>query len=192
LKQALTLDPQLTDAHYTLGVIYWQRGEFAPAAEQLRAATVQKPDYAEAHYLLGSVLKQMNQLPEAAKSLREAIRLQPDMLGAHTNLAGVLQQMGDTAGAENERKSAAAISKTNIDHQSAVFNTNSGIRLLNMEDFDGAIAQFQSAIKLEPNYAAAHYNLAVAYRKKGMSAEAELEFKKAADLDPEYRSATRP
>jgi protein O-GlcNAc transferase len=187
LKRALVLDSQLADAHYTLGVIYWQKGDFAFAAEQLRAAIAAKPDYAEAHYLLGSVLKQMNQLPEAEISLREAIRLAPDLLGAHTNLAAVLQQMGDSKGAELEREIAAKVSKATINRQTAVFNTNSGIRLLNSEDVDGAITHFQTAIKLAPDYAPAHFYLSRALQRKGMTAEATAEYRRATELDPEIR-----
>jgi tetratricopeptide (TPR) repeat protein len=168
-------------------VIYWQQGDFPKAAKQLRSAVAQRADYAEAHYLLGSVLKQMDKLPEAAAELREAIRLQPDLLGAHTNLAGVLQQLGDLQGAATERKTAAELSKSNINRQSAVFNTNSGIHLLNSEDIDGAIAQFLSAIKLSPDYAPAHYQLALAYQRKGMKNEANAEFKRASALDPSLR-----
>jgi tetratricopeptide (TPR) repeat protein len=186
LKKALELDPKLSDAHYTLGVIYWQRGEFPAAAQQLRAAVEGKPEYAEAHYLLGSVLKQMEKLPEAAAALKEAIRLEPDMLGAHTNLAAVLQQMGDTAGAAEDRKVAEEIRKSNVNQQSAVFNTNSGIRLLNMEDIDGAISQFESAIKLSPDYAPAHYQLGLALKRKGKMAQGDAELKRAAELDPDY------
>ena len=49
---------------------------------------------------------------------------------------------------------------------------------------DGAIAQFRSAIASEPNYAAAHYQLAMALSQQGYKDEAKLEFQKAAELDP--------
>src|SRR5438128_12142349 len=147
LRKAAELDPGQADAHYTLGVTLWQQGEFAEAADELRLAIHARPDYAEAHYTLGTVLKQQGRLPEAANALREAIRLQPDFAGAHTTLAAVLRQLGDNAGAAEQSRLGAEISKEKNSLQAATFNTNSGKRLLTAGDLDGAISQFRSAIK---------------------------------------------
>jgi Flp pilus assembly protein TadD len=168
-------------------VTLWQQGEFPAAVEQLRKAVELKPDYAEAFYTMGSVLKQMNQLPEAAQALREAIRLQPTFAGAHTTLAAVLRQMGDTAGAETERQLGDTLVKQKIGQQGATFDTNSGKRMLEAGDLDGAISQFRNAIKLSPSYGLAHYQLAVALSRKGEKVEAAEEFKKAEELDPKLK-----
>jgi len=189
MKKAIQLDPKLVDAYYTLGISKWQQGEFPAAVENLRKAVELKADYAEAYYTLGSVLKQMNQLPEAAQALREAIRLQPLFAGAHTTLAAVLRQMGDTAGAEAETQLGDQLVKQKIGQQGATFATNSGKRMLNAGDLDGAISQFRNAVTLSPSYAPAHYQLAVALSRKGDKAEAAEEFKKAAELDPRLKAS---
>ena len=176
--------PQLADAHYSLGVTLWQSGDFAGAAEELRQAIQVQPSYAEAYYTLGTVLKQMNQLPEAADALRQAIRLDPDFAGAHTTLAGVLRQLGDSAGAAAEGKAGAEMTKAKTDLQAATFATNSGRRLLNAGDLDGAISQFRTAIQVKPTYAVAHYELGLALSRKGAKEEADVEYRKAAQLDP--------
>src|SRR5262249_10839926 len=136
--------------YYTLGVTLWQQGDFPAAAEQLQQAIKIKPDYAEAYYTLGTVWKQMEKLPEAAQALRQAIRLQPEFPGAHTNLPAVLRQMGDTSGAEKEMQTAQAMSKERTNLQAATFATNSGVRLLNAGDLEGAISQFRQAAALAP------------------------------------------
>jgi Flp pilus assembly protein TadD len=56
--------------------------------------------------------------------------------------------------------------------------------MLGAGDMDGAIAQFRSAIRSEPNYAAAHYQLGLALRQQGQKDQAEKEFQKAVELDP--------
>jgi len=187
MKKAIELDPKLVDAYYTLGITLWQQGEFPAAVGQLRTAIDLKPDYAEAYYTLGTVLKQMNQLPDAAQALREAIRLQPTFAGAHTTLSAVLRQMGDTAGAEAEGKLGDTLVKQKIGLQGATFATNSGKRMLNAGDLDGAISQFRNATKLAPSYAIGHYELAVALSRKGEKSESADEFKKAAELDPKLK-----
>jgi Tfp pilus assembly protein PilF len=66
--------------------------------------------------------------------------------------------------------------------QAATFNTNSGKRLLQAGDVDGAISQFRSAIKIAPDYAPAHLQLAQALAQKGKQAEADEEYRKATQL----------
>jgi Flp pilus assembly protein TadD len=130
------------------------------------------------------VLKQKGDLKEAAAALREAIRMQPDFAGAHANLAAVLRQLGDAEGAAAESKAGAEIAKEKTSEQAALFATNSGRRLLNVGDLDGAISQFRAAINSSPNYAAAHFELGLALRQQGKSEEAQEEFRKAMALDP--------
>jgi Flp pilus assembly protein TadD len=123
-------------------------------------------------------------LPQAADALRQAIRLQPDFAGAHTTLAAVLRQLGDTEGASAESKAGAEIGKQKNNQQAALFATNSGKRLLNAGDLEGAISQFKSAIQSLPGYAPAHFQLGLALQRKGEKAESVHEFQKAHELDP--------
>ena len=88
-------------------------------------------------------------------------------------------------------KAAAEISRSKTSLQAATFATNSGLRLLRVGDVKGAIAQFQSAINLAPDYAPGHYHLALALEREGASAQAEAEFQKAAALDPRLKRPTR-
>jgi tetratricopeptide (TPR) repeat protein len=189
-QKAAKLDPGQADVHYTLGVTLWQQGEFARAIEELQAAIKIRPDYAEAYYTLGTVLKQQGNLQESASSLREAIRQQPDFAGAHTTLSGVLRQLGNAEGAAAESKLGAEIAKSANALQAATFSTNSGRRLLNAGDLDGAISQFRAATGQLDSYAPAHFYLAQALRRKGLSDEAEREFRKASELDPKFKSTS--
>jgi len=60
--------------------------------------------------------------------------------------------------------------------------------LLNDGDWSQSIGQFREALRLEPNYAAAHYNLGLALREKGEAGAASAEFQRAKELDPSLRS----
>jgi Tfp pilus assembly protein PilF len=182
MRKAAELAPDEPDVHYTLGVTLWQQGNFAEAEEQLRAATKAKPDYAEAYYTLGTVLRQDGKLDDAASALHQAIAINPDLTGAHTNLAAILRQQGKTAEADAESRRGQELLKQSNSVQTATFNTNSGRKLLEAGDLDGAIAQFRSAIAIAPSYAPAHQYLAQALERKGERDEAGKEFQKAADL----------
>jgi Tfp pilus assembly protein PilF len=66
--------------------------------------------------------------------------------------------------------------------QTATFATNSGNKLLNAGDLDGAIAQFESAIKADSSYAPAHQQLAAALARKGDGKRSEQELEIARKL----------
>jgi len=51
--------------------------------------------------------------------------------------------------------------------------------------WDEAIFRWKKAVEVEPNSAAAHNNLAVAYEAKGLFEKAEIEYRKALQLSPE-------
>ncbi|MHA2220244.1 MAG: tetratricopeptide repeat protein [Candidatus Hodarchaeales archaeon] len=44
--------------------------------------------------------------------------------------------------------------------------------------------QFKIAIKINPDYAAAHYNLGVIYQDQGLTEKANVHFKRAKKLNP--------
>ena len=67
--------------------------------------------------------------------------------------------------------------------QAATFNTNSGKKLLDAGDLDGAISQFRAAVTLAPEYSQAHRRLAEALDRKGEKAQAQEEFRKASELE---------
>jgi len=103
----------------------------------------------------------------------------------------VLRQLGDNEGAASEAKLGAEISRTRTGQQAATFATNSGRRLLNAGDLDGAVSQFRSAITQASDYAPAHFYLAQALQRKGNDDEAEREYDRAAQLDPNFQRPTK-
>jgi tetratricopeptide (TPR) repeat protein len=68
---------------------------------------------------------------------------------------------------------------------------NSGNLLLEAGDLDGAIARFEAAIALDPDYPEAHHNLGVAYRRAGRRGDAVRELRRATGLE-RRRKADRP
>lgn len=102
----------------------------------------------------------------------------------------MLRQLGDREGAAAESKAGAEIGKEKTNQQAALFATNSGKRLLNAGDLEGAISQFQAAIRALPGYAPAHFQLGLALQRKGDKAESAREFQKARELDPRLNPPT--
>jgi Flp pilus assembly protein TadD len=96
-------------------------------------------------------------------------------------------RISDATGASEEARAGSSIAAATNNLQAAAFATNSGKRLLNAGDVDGAIAQFRSAIKMAYNYAPAHYQLAQALKQQGDTQQADQEFHRASELKANSR-----
>jgi protein O-GlcNAc transferase len=62
------------------------------------------------------------------------------------------------------------------------------LALLEKREFEEATNEFRQAIRLKPEYAAAHYNLALALQGLGDSDAAGAEARRANQLDPKLRT----
>jgi tetratricopeptide (TPR) repeat protein len=60
---------------------------------------------------------------------------------------------------------------------------NAGNLLLEAGDLEGAIARFEAAIVLDPDYPEAHHNLGVAFRRAGRRSDAVRELRRATGLE---------
>lgn len=72
---------------------------------------------------------------------------------------------------------------------SAVARSKLGVALAQQGRLDEAIAEFSTALHLQPAYAPAYSNLGNAYREKGMLVEALAAYERALAIDPDYTIA---
>jgi non-specific serine/threonine protein kinase len=102
-RKALTLDPQLGEAHLAMGRVYAISYRYDAAVVEFRKATELEPNDANAWDLLSWALayQQPPRAAEAEKAGREAIRLQPGHFGAYYHLGRALLL-------QNRTKEAAA------------------------------------------------------------------------------------
>jgi tetratricopeptide (TPR) repeat protein len=87
--------------------------------------------------------------------------------------------------ARGDRDAAASVLETALATYAACVPAlvNAGNLLLEAGDLDGAIARFQTAITLDPDYADAHHNLGVAYKRAGRRSDAVRELRRATGLE---------
>src|SRR5205814_564324 len=162
---ATELDPTLPEAPFTLGVVLWQTGRADEAVPLFKAAIARRSDYAEAHYMLATVFKDQGNADAALGELREAIRINPRSAEAQTTLAQLLQAKRDAAGAAAAFAEAQRLNALKADAQAAVFAVNAGLERLKRREVGAAIEKFREAIRLAPDNAQAHFQLALALRR---------------------------
>ena len=76
-REAIRLQPNLSEAHFELGIALDDKGQYDAAIAEDREAIRLKPDYAAVHYNLGGALKRTAQNAEASREFVEAHRLDP-------------------------------------------------------------------------------------------------------------------
>jgi tetratricopeptide (TPR) repeat protein len=83
---AVAVDPQLAEAHHTLGLALARQGKPEEAEDYFRQAIQLRPNYPEAHNNLGVALVHQGRLDEAIDCFRTVLRLTPDHPPALHNL----------------------------------------------------------------------------------------------------------
>ena len=183
LVQIVRTEPR-AEAHYTLGVIYWQQGELSRAAAALRAAVAADPGSADAHDTLGAVLKDQGDWAGAVDALRRAIALRPDGAGAHYTLARVLQLAGEDEAARAHLADAERLRERAQREQEASVWTSVGTQRLEGGDPVTALDHFRRATSLFDEHAPAHYQAGRALQRLGDHEASRAAFARARELNP--------
>lgn len=101
-------------------------------------------------------------LPEAVSNYRRVIDAAPNWIEAHINLGVALYQMGCVTDAQ-----AAFESAVRLDPQNGISRYNLGCVLEEQGEIDQAVEHLREAAALMPAHADVHFNLALAYDKRG-------------------------
>jgi Flp pilus assembly protein TadD len=186
-QKAIELKPELPEAKTDLGEILWQEGRLDEAAAQLRAACQMRPDFTPAYYALVEVLRQKNDFEGAFAVVQVIPQLDPRNPSAYQELAMVEKQRGNVDGAAAAFHKAEELKRVSRPLQAAQLATATGTELLQKGELPKAIAKFEFALKLDPNLAAAHFELGMASWRQHNRARASAEFEKARTLDPRLK-----
>lgn len=99
-KQAISLDPDLAEAHFRLGLSYEAlnkaeeaEGEYKKAVETYKKYLDGNADDAEAHYNLGQTYANLHQYSDAIREYRQAIRLKDNDADIYYDLGVALMRL---------------------------------------------------------------------------------------------------
>lgn len=95
LREAIELKHDLAEAHFRLGKIHEQRGELEDAADCHELAVHFEPGHVRAHFALAGLHKTQGRHAVAAEHYRRVIEHQPEDAAAHCNLCFALYETAD-------------------------------------------------------------------------------------------------
>ena len=186
-QQAVELDPGYAVAHVGIADTWISRGWYSVLAPKdafpkAKRAALQALEFddtsAEAHRSLAHVHFEFDHDWEAAeREYTRAIELNPKHPGAHHWYSRFLAGMG-----RQEESLTHAETAQELDPLSLIINTWVGLCHYLARRNDLAIAEYQKALELGPNFTAGHWHAGWAFEQTGRYEEAIAHAQRAVDL----------
>jgi tetratricopeptide (TPR) repeat protein len=148
-------------------------GEKDEAVKAYAAAVEAAPDNVELRYAFAEVLAAGGRTDQALEELRKISSDDPKVVAAVATQFGKLKAFSDCVGALDKVIKAKPMPDLHV---------RRGVCRHELNDDAGAKADYDAALKLDPNFAAAHYYLGMHYKNKGDKKAALASLEKAAQL----------
>lgn len=149
-KKAVAQYPKYSEAYLLIGVVYSSQKNWSEAEKALRKAVELNQSNAAMYIALGSVENEEKKFPEAEKSMLKAVELSPQSADAQVELGRAYFGQGRWAEAEQQLAKANQL-RPNVAQQHVVL----GNIMLRERNAEGALKEFQEALRLDPTGPAA-------------------------------------
>ena len=150
-----------------VGIGFLDQQQYSDAIEAFERVVKLRPDYADGYVNVGLTYIEWEKYSLARPALEKALQLHPDYARALYYLALVERREG------HPEMEVADLQRVVEQYPSARDPRRElGIAYYQQHRTDDAVAQFETLQAIDPDDLAAHYNLAILYRRKGMKAEA--------------------
>jgi len=174
---------ELPDDRFAFAKAMEERGEYLEALKLWRALVSGLND-ATILCQQARVARELGLDAEAEQTFRAAIRADSSLPWGYVGLANLLRHRGDAL------EAVKLLVKASTLERSASISTLLGAALVDLGRIDEAKDAFQSALRIEPTYEEAYFNLAMLENSTNAQA-AEALYLKAIELDPDYALAHR-
>ncbi|QSV71128.1 MAG: tetratricopeptide repeat protein [Aphanizomenon flos-aquae KM1D3_PB] len=162
-------------AYYGKGLALGSSGKYPEAITAFEQAVQFQPDFVPAWYYLSI---ESNQLDKALAAINKAIQLQPNNPNLYNEKLAVLRDL------KRYREAAAAINKAIELSPRAAFYYNRGNVRDDLGDKQGAIEDYNQAIKFNPNLAQPYYNRGNVRNELGDKQGAIEDYNQAIKINP--------
>ncbi len=179
-QQAAKLDPELAEAHFSIGAVFYAQFKYKSASESFAEAIRLRPNWMPAYFLKAEVDIGRSQSQQAKETALKAIQAQPNSAEAHYWLG---KSIGSSQEALQHYEQAIRLNP-----RYAPAHSQKGL-VYNLQGRDQeAVASYQRAIELDPQYVEAHDYLGRLYIKLKKYSLARVEIQILTELkDPNAR-----
>ena len=177
LEKVLQLDPKQATALRQLGELELKAGDFAKAAEHLKAAREARPDDSTAAFYEGQAREKSGDLAGARDALETSLKLTPGQLPARILLGEVYLRLKDPKAAEDQFEAAQLLDSKSVDAQ-----LGSAEAQIAVNNYADALTSLQALSQTDEKNPRVFELLALAYKGVGKTAEAQQAEARAAAL----------
>jgi arylsulfatase A-like enzyme/Flp pilus assembly protein TadD len=189
LQRCLELNPNFDNAMTGLARALARLGRADEARTWLTKALQSNPQNYRAWYELG-LLAAANDPAAAQSDYEKAVAVQPNFPPGQRELGMLLFQQKDYAAATPHLEKAVTLGL-----EDAHLHNFLGICYSRTDRLEKAIQSYRASLKLDPNLADSHLNLAFALQRAGKTAQAKIEYATACKLETrfcEFAPKSRP
>ena len=194
LFTACSRDPNVRKQKYLeSGDRYFEKGKYAEAAIQYSNAIQVDARFAQAHYQLGETYLKQGDASRAFQELSRAVDLAPDNYHAHIDLANLLVAVRNPDGSPNDDYVKQA--RVHLDllrekqpQNPEVFQAWADYYAA-QNNLGSAMQEMQKGIAADPSRSESYLDLALLQLRSNLPEQAEVNFKKAAELGPKAMNA---
>jgi cellulose synthase operon protein C len=187
-------DPNVRKQKYLeSGDRYFEKGKYREAAIQYSNALQVDSRFAQAHYQLGQTYLKLGDISRAFQELSRVVELAPDNYRAHIDLANLLVSARNPDGSANQDYLKQA--RVHLDllrekqpENPEVFEAWADYYSA-QNNLAAALEEMQKGIAANPNRSESYLEMALLQLRSNLLEQAELNFKKAAELDPKAMNA---
>ncbi|MBN1942653.1 MAG: tetratricopeptide repeat protein [Phycisphaerae bacterium] len=183
IRTVVEKDPQLAAGHFCLGELAEKRGDFAHAEYCYRKTLMLETQYPGVRTRLARLLLRQNRQKQAAQMLIEELR----RCGSDPSR---LQEVGELLiEARQTHKAREVLSRlVEIKPHDAHARHNLAVSCFLLDSLNEGIRHCRQALRLQPKYPLALYNLALAHLRKGQEQRARHYVARAMRLAPEDKN----
>ncbi len=184
-QAALAIKPNASQVQFQIAKLYFQQEAYEKARDAFAATVTLDPKNMDARNSLGYIYEQLNNYEAAAQIYEDTVNVEPHNLYALNHLGLAYKQLGRLDDAEWVLRKAVEIDPKSARPDSKNLRNYLALIYLEKGDIGEAIAEFRESIRLFPKDIWSRQNLASLYEAHGRYYEAQLQYNKILEIDPQ-------
>ena len=144
LNISIKVNSNFAESYNSRGIVYAEEGDYSSAIKDYDKALSLKKDYYDAHLNKAVALKNISEFDESMKHLEICIKLQPNDSRIYNNLGNLYRELKRYNVAKRHYSEALRLNKNFAE----AYNNRGDLLQLHFKEFERAIQDFDSAIKI--------------------------------------------
>ncbi|MCG9126717.1 DUF3857 domain-containing protein [Candidatus Poribacteria bacterium] len=184
-QNAFNIRPNYGEIQFKIAELYIQLNEYEKAKEAFLGYLHQHPNHILSLNYVGYIYEILNDYENAAKFFEQVIAISKENLYALNHLGLVYKELNQFDNAEYVLRTALNLDPRCENPDSKNLHNYLGLIYLSRGDVGEAIAEYRESIRLFPQDVWARQQLASLYEDNNRFFEAQLQYQKLLEIDPE-------